>query len=103
MNEIDQKLISASLLRLRMKLPFFATIALFAQFRPTQQLDTAATDGKDIFFNPDYLRALSPAQQDGLLLHEVLHAALLHVLRRGVREQKAVSYTHLTLPTIYSV
>jgi predicted metal-dependent peptidase len=87
-NEIDQKLISASLLRLRMKSPFFATIALFAQFRPTQQLDTAATDGKDIFFNPDYLRSLSPAQQDGLLLHEVLHAALLHVLRRGVREQK---------------
>lgn len=88
MNEINQKLISASLLRLRMKSPFFATIALFAQFRPTQQLDTAATDGKDIFFNPDYLRSLSHAQQDGLLLHEVLHAALLHVLRRGVREQK---------------
>lgn len=71
-----------------MKLPFFATLALFAQFRPTQSLDTAATDGKDIFFNPNFLQSLSTSQQDGLLLHEVLHAALLHVIRRSVRDAK---------------
>lgn len=88
LNDVNQKIISASLLRLRMKSPFFATLALFAQFRPTQLLDTAATDGKDIFFNPDFLQSLSTSQQDGLLLHEVLHAALLHVIRRGVRDQK---------------
>ncbi len=82
----SQKAISASLLRLRMKSPFFATLALFARFIPTQSLPTAATDGKDIFFNPDFLLSLPPSQQDGLLLHEVLHAALLHVLRRGVRK-----------------
>lgn len=81
-----QTLISASLLRLRMKSPFFATLALFARFIPTQHTPTAATDGKDIFFNPDYLRSLPTTQQDGLLLHEVLHAALLHCLRRGVRD-----------------
>jgi predicted metal-dependent peptidase len=83
-----QKIISASLLRLRMKSPFFATLALFARFIPTQQIPCAATDGKDVFFNEDYLRSLPPAQQDGLLLHEVLHAALMHVLRRGVRDSK---------------
>ncbi len=88
LNDVNQKIISASLLRLRMKSPFFATLALFAQFRPTQLLDTAATDGKDIFFNPEYLRSLPTSQQDGLLLHEVLHAALLHVIRRGVKDQK---------------
>ena len=83
---IEQKIISASLLRLRMRSPFFATLALFARFIPTQQYSTAATDGKDIFFNPDFLLSLPSPQQDGLILHEVLHAALLHVLRRGVRE-----------------
>jgi predicted metal-dependent peptidase len=71
-----------------MKSPFFATLALFAQFIPTQQTPAAATDGKDIFFNPDYLLSLPAAQQDGLFLHEVLHAALLHPLRRGVRDPK---------------
>lgn len=68
MSKDIQNLISASLLRLRMKSPFFATLALFARFIPTKYLDTAATDGKDVFFNPDYLRSLPPSQQDGLLL-----------------------------------
>jgi predicted metal-dependent peptidase len=81
-------LISASLLRSRMKSPFFATLALFTRFLPSQQIPTAATDGKDIFFNPDYLRSLTSAQLDGLLLHEVLHAALMHPIRRGIRYPK---------------
>jgi len=82
----SSRIISAAVLRLRMKSPFFATLALFARFLPSVQIPTAATDGKDIFFNPEYLLALPTPQQDGLLLHEVLHAALLHVTRRGVRE-----------------
>ena len=82
----SQKVISASLLRLRMRSPFFATLALFTRFIPTQSIATAGTDGKDIYYNPDFLLPLSPSQQDGLLLHEVLHAALLHCLRRGVRD-----------------
>ncbi len=81
-----QKIISASILRLRMKSPFFATIALFARFVPIKSMPTAATDGKDIFYNPDFLASLPSPQVDGLLLHEVLHAALLHVIRRGTRD-----------------
>lgn len=81
-----EKIISASLLRLRIKSPFFGTLALFARFVPTQNMPTAGTDGKDILFNPDYLLSLPTEQQDGLFLHEVLHAALLHVPRRGVRD-----------------
>ncbi|MEM8672779.1 MAG: hypothetical protein AAGF83_02735 [Cyanobacteria bacterium P01_G01_bin.67] len=90
MNQLltSQKIISASLLRLRIRSPFFATLALFAKFIPTQTITTAATDGKDIFYNPDFLQSLTTPQQDGLLLHEVLHAALLHVLRRGVRDKQ---------------
>ncbi len=81
-----QNLISASILRLRMKSPFFATLAMFANFIPTQECPTAATDGKDIFYNEDFIRSLPPKQIDGLLLHEVLHAALLHCTRRNTRE-----------------
>lgn len=83
-----ERLISASLLRLRMKSPFFATLALFTRFRATQTFPTAATDGQDIFFNPEFLRSLPSALVDSLLLHQVLHAALLHVPRRGTREKE---------------
>jgi predicted metal-dependent peptidase len=87
MTTTAQNLISASILRLRMKSPFFATLAMFARFLPTQECQTAATDGKDIFYNEDFIRSLPPKQIDGLLLHEVLHAALLHCLRCGTRDR----------------
>lgn len=79
------RLISASLLRIRQRSPFFATLALFARIECTSAVAIAATNGQDIFLNPDYTANLSTAQLDGLLLHEVLHAALLHVFRRGNR------------------
>jgi predicted metal-dependent peptidase len=81
-------LISASLLRLRMKSPFFGTLAMFVQFIPSQNISAAATDGRDIFFNPEFLISLPRGQQDGLLLHEILHAALLHPSRLREREPK---------------
>ncbi len=80
------QLISASLLRLRMKSPFFGTLAMFARFVPTTTIPSAATDGRDIFFNPEFLATLPTAQQDGVLLHELIHAALLHPSRLRERE-----------------
>lgn len=84
--ELDRQ-VSASLLRLRMRAPFFATLALFAPVQASGEVATAATDGRTIYVNPAYLRSLGPRQQDALLLHAVLHAALLHPARRGVRDE----------------
>jgi predicted metal-dependent peptidase len=81
-----EKRISASLLRLQTRSPFFATLALFTHIRMTAGVPTAATDGQDIFINPEFVRSLPSPALDGLLLHEVLHAALLHVVRRQTRE-----------------
>lgn len=81
-------LISASLLRLRMKSPFFGTLGMFVRFIPSPNISAAATDGRDVFFNPEFLKSLPSQQQDGLLLHEILHAALLHPLRLRERDTK---------------
>ncbi|MDY6803675.1 MAG: VWA-like domain-containing protein [Cyanobacteriota bacterium] len=81
-----ERSISKSVLQLRKESPFFATLALFTNFHCSEILTTAGTDGKDIFFNPDFVRNLPEKQLTGLLLHEVLHAALLHPTRRGQRE-----------------
>ena len=79
-------LISACLLRLRMKSPFFGTLVMFARFLPSQTIPYAATDGRDVFVNPEFLASLPKEQQDGIILHEILHAALLHSLRLNERE-----------------
>lgn len=47
-----ERRISTSLLRLRIKSPFFATLAMFARFKASLDLPTAATDGRDVFYNP---------------------------------------------------
>ena len=85
-NEALQRQITATILQLRTRSPFFATLVLFARTRLTETIPTAATDGRDIFLNSDFWNRLTPAQRLGLLAHEVLHAALLHVLRRGPRD-----------------
>lgn len=82
----SDQLISAALLRLRMRSPFFATLALFARVRLSYEIETAATDGRTVFVNPHYFQLLPALEQDQLILHRVLHAALLHVTRRGVRD-----------------
>jgi predicted metal-dependent peptidase len=79
-------LISASLLRLRMKSPFFGTLAMLTRFVPCMTIPCAATDGRDIFLNPEFLKSLPIGQQEGILVHEILHAALLHPIRARERD-----------------
>jgi predicted metal-dependent peptidase len=83
-----EKLVSGSLLRLRMRSPFFATLALYAGFKASFDLPTAATDGRDVIYNPAFISSLPSIQIDAVMLHEVLHAALLHVSRRSTRNPK---------------
>jgi predicted metal-dependent peptidase len=79
-------LISATRIRLRRHSPFFAALALFAEIRFTEEVPIAATDGRILFFHPEGYGDLKPAERDAVFLHELLHAALLHPSRRGVRE-----------------
>jgi predicted metal-dependent peptidase len=81
-----ERQISATILALRLRSPFFAALALFARIYITDWIPTAATDGRDIFFNIAFWNKLSKPERLGLVAHEVLHAALLHVLRRGNRD-----------------
>lgn len=79
------RLIRESLLRIRQRSPFLATLALFARIECTSAVAIATTNGQDVLLNPDYIVNLPNPQLDGLLLHEILHAALLHIRRRGNR------------------
>jgi predicted metal-dependent peptidase len=84
----DAKRLSASIFRLTSAAPFFAALARYARLESSLEIPTAATDGISIFWNPDFLRSLSKLERDAVLLHEVLHCALSHITRRGVREAK---------------
>lgn len=85
--EIPKRL-QGALMRIRADHPFFGTLALFAEFRVTNDIETAATDGRSLWFNPGFVDKQDPAQLCGLVAHELLHAALQHVPRRRERDAK---------------
>ena len=82
------RLLSGSRLRLRGRSAFFATLLLHTDIVPSGEVGPAATDGDRVYLNPQLAAELPPAALDGLLLHEVLHAALSHLPRRGTREKQ---------------
>ena len=86
MAEPLERRLSAARLRLRVRDPFFATLSLFARLIPRPEIPSAQNDGQDIFYRPSFFEALDHRELEAVLLHEILHAALLHVQRRGGRE-----------------
>lgn len=77
--------------------------------------NTAATNGKVIYFNPDFLNSLSTDEVVFVLLHELLHITLDHLGRKNKRNHKkfniaadvvvndilvASGYTYNNLPLI---
>ena len=79
-------IISKCKIQVRKECQFFGALMLFASIIKSEKVETAATDGKDIFFNEQFLKSLKSSEQNALMLHEVLHMALLHVTRRQSRD-----------------
>ena len=78
--------LQSTLLRIRGDHPFFGTLALFTYLRLTEDIATAGTDGRTIWFNPGFVEKQDPTRLCGLLVHELLHAALQHGQRRRERD-----------------
>jgi predicted metal-dependent peptidase len=88
MEQTPQDRLTAVLMRIRGDHPFFGTLGFFATFHLDDSFATAATDGKDIWLNPKFVLSLEFNEYAGLIVHELLHAALQHCSRR--RERNAM-------------
>ena len=80
--------VTRSVIQVKETNEFFGALMLFSEFIKSEKVDTAATDGKKVYINEGFFNSLNVSEQNGLLLHEVLHMALLHVPRMGSRDQK---------------
>jgi predicted metal-dependent peptidase len=81
-----KEIISKCILQVRRESPFFASLMLFAPIIESAAVETAATDGKSILVNNKFFKSLNSSEQNAVMLHEVLHLALLHVLRMNSRD-----------------
>ena len=82
---LHQRLSEARFLLQRTE-PFFGSLLMHLDVVETTTVPTAATDGQRMFFNPDFAAGLTEPELRGVLLHELLHAALEHVGRRRHRD-----------------
>jgi predicted metal-dependent peptidase len=66
--------------------PFFGSLLFRLGARVSNLIQTMATDGVSLFYNPAFVETLNAAELAGVLAHEVMHPALQHHTRRGDRD-----------------
>lgn len=71
-----------------LKHPFFGCLLLSCKMTEDNSIPTAATDGKDLYYNTDFIGKLKHEELMGLLAHEVSHKMFLHVPRKGSRDMR---------------
>lgn len=68
--------------------PFFGDLAFGMPIKINDELNppTAATDGENLYYHSEFVNSLSLDELMFVTGHEILHAALTHVFRRGTRD-----------------
>lgn len=65
--------------------PFFGCLLLNCKFIETEKVPTAATNGKDLLYNSEFINTLTNEEIMGLLVHEVCHKMFFHTQRLNER------------------
>jgi predicted metal-dependent peptidase len=69
-------------IKLQKEKPFFSDLLFFMKIQQTDKVPTMGVDIEgNLYVSPEYAKKLSDEQLRGVLIHEVLHLALLHVQR----------------------
>ena len=71
---------------------FLGSIMSSMDFVWSYGVKTAATNGETFWWNPLFFLQLDPNTRETVLVHELWHAALLHMIRMGNRDPKIWNY-----------
>ncbi|MBV8292600.1 MAG: hypothetical protein JOY55_12450 [Mycobacterium sp.] len=72
--------------RLLVRAPFIGSLALGLAWVKAPDIGTMATDGRSVWFNPEWCEGHGVEKTMGVIAHEVLHVVNRHHLRRGERD-----------------
>jgi predicted metal-dependent peptidase len=76
--------ISKARIKLVLDDPFFGVICMRWEVKE-ELTDTMATDGNFLYYNSEFVKSISDDELVGIIVHEAMHVALLHMLRIGSR------------------
>lgn len=74
--------------RLLLRQPFWGSLALATEFVEDSTIPTMCTNGRWIRWNREFTDKMSEEETLGVIVHELAHKALKHMLRRGTRDPK---------------
>lgn len=74
-----------SRVQLLIHFPFYGTLALSLRLKEDYSIQTAGTNGKVLYYNPNFINKLTDGELNWVIAHEVMHCALGHLWRRENR------------------
>ena len=89
---VDPALVAAQAIRLEkcrtwitFNEPFWTSLMFLLTPKMSMQVPTYATNGRMLFWNPEFAATLSDQEMRGVVIHEIMHAAFRHMTRIGHR------------------
>ena len=67
--------------KLLVKYPFFGSVVANSNFIAEPAVATAGTDGKTIYYNPNFIESITEDQQTFIFAHAICHIAFDHIFR----------------------
>ena len=67
--------------KLLVKYPFFGSVVANSNFIAEPAVGTAGTDGKTIYYNPNFIESIADDQKTFIFAHEICHIAFDHIFR----------------------
>ena len=67
---------------------FLGSLMCSLEFIWSDAVKTAGTDGKRVYWNPEWFQSIPPKTAASVLIHELWHVARLHMIRAGNRNQQ---------------
>ena len=98
MTELNYQLLDKELDKVKTKVflgsnaAFLGPLMCSVNFLWTEDIMTAQTNGISLYWNPHWFLKLPFDTRVTVLLHELWHIALLHMLRRGTRDPETWNY-----------
>jgi predicted metal-dependent peptidase len=84
-DEVKEKVITARV-GLLLRHPWFGNMATRLRVQPCDGwCPTAATDGRNLFYNSQFFNKLTTKQIEFVIAHEILHCVFDHIIRREER------------------
>jgi predicted metal-dependent peptidase len=74
-----------ALMALNSRIAFFGEMAMRLRIVKDETIPTAATDGTNLFYNPQWFGSLDDDTRLAVLAHEIMHCVLGHFARMGNR------------------